>query len=393
MNKTTIIALVLLSFTHVNIHAQDGVRMPDPYEQLSNKEIATLKKQAISFFSAAEPAVKTASRSIVNVNISGKRVAYGTAVTNNQGKVVILTKWSEISNPRRSINISTLNGKSYSANVDGVYPEHDLALLSSDAPLKPLDLKKISNPELGSFLAVARPDGKVDGIGVVSVMSRSLREKDKAYLGVMMDFSKAGKNGVPLMRVMPDSAAKKAGLRNGDIVMSVNKVPILGAIELRNLLQRLVPGSETTILYRRNGDEKVATVKLGSRADNAGIKRVPRKRMERMQRMGTSINRVRSNFPNVVQSDIPINPEDTGAPVLDLDGKLVGITIARSSRIKTFITPAETLLRVLASDPNSVTQADKNRLQSNLLEEANKASNSGEDPAARIRRLLGDFDK
>ena len=393
MNKTTIIALVLLSFTHVNIHAQDGVRMPDPYEQLSNQEIATLKKQAISFFSAAEPAVKTASRSIVNVNISGKRVAYGTAVTNNQGKVVILTKWSEISNPRRSINISTLNGKSYSANVDGVYPEHDLALLSSDAPLKPLDLKKMSNPELGSFLAVARPDGKVDGIGVVSVMSRSLREKDKAYLGVMMDFSKAGKNGVPLMQVMPDSAAKKAGLRNGDIVMSVNQVPILGAIELRNLLQRLVPGSETTILYRRNGDEKVATVKLGSRADNAGIKRVPRERMERMQRMGTSINRVRSDFPSVVQSDIPINPEDTGAPVLDLDGKLVGITIARSSRIKTFITPAETLLRVLASDPNSVTQADKTRLQSNLLEEANKASNSGEDPAARIRRLLGDFDK
>jgi S1-C subfamily serine protease len=393
MTKTTTIAIVLLSVTHVNIHAQDGVRMPDPYEQLSNQEIATLKKQAISFFSAAEPAVKTASRSIVNVNISGKRVAYGTAVTNNQGKVVILTKWSEISNPRRSINISTLNGKSYSANVDGVYPEHDLALLSSDAPLKPLDLKKMSNPELGSFLAVARPDGKVDGIGVVSVMSRSLREKDKAYLGVMMDFSKAGKNGVPLMQVMPDSAAKKAGLRNGDIVMSVNQVPILGAIELRNLLQRLVPGSETTILYRRNGDEKVATVKLGSRADNAGIKRVPRERMERMQRMGTSINRVRSDFPSVVQSDIPINPEDTGAPVLDLDGKLVGITIARSSRIKTFITPAETLLRVLASDPNSVTQADKTRLQSNLLEEANKASNSGEDPAARIRRLLGDFDK
>ena len=393
MNKTTIIALVLLSFTHVNIHAQDGVRMPDPYEQLSNQEIATLKKQAISFFSAAEPAVKTASRSIVNVNISGKRVAYGTAVTNNQGKVVILTKWSEISNPRRSINISTLNGKSYSANVDGVYPEHDLALLSSDAPLKPLDLKKISNPELGSFLAVARPDGKVDGIGVVSVMSRSLREKDKAYLGVMMDFSKAGKNGVPLMQVMPDSAAKKAGLRNGDIVMSVNQVPILGAIELRNLLQRLVPGSETTILYRRNGDEKVATVKLGSRADNAGIKRVPRERMERMQRMGTSINRVRSDFPSVVQSDIPINPEDTGAPVLDLDGKLVGITIARSSRIKTFITPAETLLRVLASDPNTVTQADKNRPQSNLRDEANKSSNSSEDPASRIRRLLRDFDK
>ena len=51
MNKTTTIALVLLSFTHVNIHAQDGVRMPDPYEQLSNQEIATLKKQAISFFS------------------------------------------------------------------------------------------------------------------------------------------------------------------------------------------------------------------------------------------------------------------------------------------------------------------------------------------------------
>ncbi len=392
MTKTKITALALLTATSLSAEAQDGIRMPDPYGQLNKREKTRLKTQASNLFNALEPAVKKASASTVSVSIMGRRVAFGTAVRNKQANVAVLTKWSEVSNARGAVSITTVDGKSYLAKVTGVYPEHDLALLTSDAPLKPIDLTKGSKPELGSFLALARPDGKVEGFGVVSVQSRSLREKDKAYLGVMMDFSKAGKGGVPLMRVMPDSAAMKAGLRNGDVVVSVDQTPIVGAMEMRNILQRLVPGSEIIVRFRRGEEEKNATVKLGSRADNANIQRVPRARMERMQRMGTSINRVRSDFPSVVQSDMAIDPNDVGAPVLDLDGKIVGITIARSSRIKTFITPTDTLQRMLAFDANSVAQAMKVHPKPSAQNVTEKPSAGIDDPAAEVRRLLGDID-
>ena len=117
-----------------------------------------------------------------------------------------------------------------------------------------------------------------------------------------------------------------------------------------------------------------------------------------MQRMGTTPSRVGTDFPSVIQSDMAIDSNDMGAPVVDLDGKLVGITIARGSRIKTFIIPAKTLIKVLAFDPTPVAQAMamKPRTQRGL----NSANNKGrrptiteENPAARVRRLLGEIEK
>ena len=86
----------------------------------------------------------------------------------------------------------TSEGKAFAATLAGVYPDHDLALLDydvSDAELTPLDLSQAAPLPLGSFILMANPDGNVESLGVVSVESRSLRDGDKAYLGVMMDFS------------------------------------------------------------------------------------------------------------------------------------------------------------------------------------------------------------
>lgn len=403
MIRTKITALAALSATSLCAFAQNGMRMPDPYDRLSKREKTLLQSQASNIFNAAEPAVKVAAKSTVSINTRGKRLTFGTAVRTKDSKVAVLTKWSEVSNPRGPLSVSTMNGKSYPAKVAGVYPEHDLALVTTSAPLTPLDLNNGATPGLGNFLVLARPDGKVEGIGVVSVLARSLREKDKAYLGVMMDFTKAGKEGVPLQRVMPDSAAMKSGLRDGDIIVSVDQKPITGAMQMRNTLQRLEPGSEISVGFRRGTVEKNTTVKLGSRADNAEIQRVPRARMERMQRMGATLSRVRADFPSVIQTDMPIDPNDTGAPVLDLDGKVAGITIARGSRIKSFIIPTDVILRTLAFDPRTVSEAlalqtgnAKERGQTrprSRITRRSETSPAYEDPAARVRRLLGEMEK
>lgn len=401
MRNTIISAVSLVVATAASAFSQNDVRMPDAYAQLSGKDKRILQVQASSMFNAAKPAVQQASGSTVSIHARGRRIAFGTAVRTKDAKTAVLTKWSEVAHPRAPLNVVTADGKAYAAKVTGVYPEHDLALVASAAPLKPLDLASSANPALGSFLALARPDATVEGIGVVSVLPRSLREQDKAYLGVMMDFSQAGKDGVPLQRVMPDSGANKAGLRSGDVIVSIDQAPITGAMEMRNLLQRLEPGSEITVRYRRGEEEKATTVKLGSRADNADIRRVPRARMQHMESMGTVPSRVRSDFPSVIQSDMAVDSNDMGAPVVDLDGKFVGVTVARGSRIKTFIIPAETLVNTLAFDPTPVEQAlartpapgARRGPMAHRGRTAPHTPAADDNPADEVRRLLGEIRK
>jgi len=379
--------------------AQHAIRMPDPLANLTRFEKKELRDQAASFFHAAQPAITSAARSMVSIGHGDRRMAYGTVVmTPGSSKPAILTKWSEVKNNHTQLIVRSANGDPLFTSVSGVYPEHDLALLRVHTPgaaLIPLDLNKAAAPGLGSFVMLARPGGEVEELGVVSVQTRSLREGDKAYLGVMLNFATAERDGVALDRVVPGSAAQKAGLRKGDVITSVDRGRIKGAVEMRNLLQKLTPGSKIVVTYMRANRQKRTTVQLGSLAENKSIRRVPRERMEIMQRMGAIPSEVRSNFPSVIQSDMPIEPNDTGAPVTDLDGNLVGISIARGSRIKTFIIPTETIREVLTSpplQPNEVlagqTRSDLSRDQPDFARP--EILPRDEDPVDQVRRLLGE---
>ena len=392
---TTLGLITLISLSS----AQYSVWAPDPFFSLTQSEKEELKDQAASFFNASKPAVASASKSTVSISHGKGRVSYGTIVTTPRNpKPVILTKWSEVKNAHSLLVVTTSDGKPLLAKVSGVYPEHDLALLSVNAPepqLTPLDLAKSSSPKLGSFIMLANPHGAVEGFGVVSVKSRSLRDGDKAYLGVMMDFTSEMRNGVPIKQVMQGSAAHKAGLRKDDVIIAVDQTDITGAVEMRNTLQKMMPGSKIIISYMRANARKRTAVRLGSLEDNSTIRRVPRARMEQMQGMGAVPSEVRSNFPSVIQSDMPIQPNDTGAPVTDLDGNIIGITIARGSRIKTFIIPTGTIREVLGSqaiEPDTVLtkQADENHTPHTRSQASRpKAASLEEDPIDQVKRLLG----
>jgi S1-C subfamily serine protease len=313
--------------------------MPDPFAGLSWHEKRELKNQASGFFSASKPVVAEAAKSTVSIYHQGGRICYGTVVMSGSSpQPLILTKWSEIKKASNRLVVMTSEGKAFAATIAGVYPDHDLALLDydvNDAELTPLDLSQAAPLTLGSFILMANPDGSVESLGVVSVESRSLRDMDKAYLGVMMDPVKE-QEGIALREIMPGSAAAKAGLRAGDIILAVDKEDMTGLMEMKTLLQRLQPGSEIIVSYKRGNVRKKTKVELGSLSENPTIPRFPQKRMDIMERMGAIRSDIRTNFPSVVQSDMPIYPTDTGAPITDLDGKIAGIAIARGSRIKTY---------------------------------------------------------
>jgi S1-C subfamily serine protease len=357
------IILLLLALT-LPAFSQSSLQMANPLDSLTPQQKATLAIQSQQFFNAAKPSVAQAAKSTVIISYRDNILSYGTAVKSPlTGDNVILTKWSEISRFWNQLIVTTPQGKYNRGTVVGVYPEYDLALLETNARLTPLNLKNSATPQLGEFIAQAAPDGSVLSLGVVSVKARSLRETDKAYLGVLMDFQNANHQGTPVTEVVPDSPAAYAGLQPGDIVVAIDQRKINGAMEMRNILQKFVPGSDVIIQYRRNNNEFTTTVRLGSRPQELAAGRVPQKRMNTMQRMGAVPNRVRDHFPNVIQSDMPIQPDETpndprdnftnecGGPVVNLDGKVVGITIARGSRIKTFIIPSNALRYLLTTQP------------------------------------------
>ncbi len=143
--KLTAIIILALS---LQASAQRAMQMPDPLASLTAAQKRSLDIQAQQFFNAAKPAVAKASKSTVALSYRGQRVAYGTVVRSPiKAQNVILTKWSEISKYHRRLVVTTPSGKYNQAHLLGVYPEHDLAMLQTDAKLTPIDLQASSSSE------------------------------------------------------------------------------------------------------------------------------------------------------------------------------------------------------------------------------------------------------
>jgi hypothetical protein len=73
-----------------------------------------------------------------------------------------------------------------------------------------------------------------------------------------------------------------------------------------------------------------------------------------MDRMSGSQSRVRGDFAGVLQSDMALEAEHAGMPVVDLEGRIVGMVIARAGRISTLILPGEDIAELLKNEPEAL---------------------------------------
>ena len=65
-------------------------------------------------------------------------------------------------------------------------------------------------------------------------------------------------------------------------------------------------------------------------------------------KMGSTLSEKRAGFPIILQHDTVLKSSDCGGPLVDLDGKVVGINIARAGRTETYAIPAEALQPIIA---------------------------------------------
>jgi len=106
---------------------------------------------------------------------------------------------------------------------------------------------------------------------------------DHARLGVevqTMDqtlarsFNLSSPNGALVAQVVPDSAAARAGIKVGDVILQVNGTPIIDAGQLSARVGMMTPGSTATLEVWRDGKPLSIEAKIGSAAaelaDNGG---------------------------------------------------------------------------------------------------------------------------
>ena len=340
-------SIVLLALVAGNLATAQDVPLQRPEEKMETR------KQSAEIYEAVRPVARKVSASTVWVWVRGRQVALGTAVGDG---TQVLTKWSEIGINYDSIQVVGGDGRQASATVLGVYQDEDVALLQLDgARFKPVVWSEGETPPVGRFLVAAGPDDNPVRVGVVAVEERTLRESDQAFIGVDLKSGHEGE-GVLVGAVDDRGGADEAGVKSGDVILELGGVKISSPFELRGVLLDHAPGEKLNMKILRKDTELEVQVELSGRPE---FQQVPQARLNAMRGMGGPVSVVGHGFPTVIQSDMPLLPNHCGGPVVDLKGNVIGMTISRTDRTRSFILPASDLAALLGKESTTPELAEQ----------------------------------
>lgn len=131
------------------------------------------------------------------------------------------------------------------------------------------------------------------------------------------------------MQVAQVLSKSDTDLRDGDVILRVGGKAVADPWEFGDALRDYRAGDTVKLTVRRGKAEAAARMRLMSPPE-----------------------RKRRSFPCVLQHDAHVRPDQCGGPLVDLDGRMVGLNIARPWDYQSYAIPVEALkplLRDLAS--------------------------------------------
>lgn len=280
----------------------------------------------LSAFEAQRAVLQTSSAVMLN----GRReIAYGVVVS-PEGHV--LTKASEIAGVS---NLSLRVGQqAYAdAKVVAVDDEWDVALVKVEASgLTPVDFAPTSNIPQGTWVVANGATSLKARRVLVGIISAKIRAIPAGGGNPAIDFKE---NSLQVEDVTKDSGAGAAGMKKGDVITAIEGQKVETFDQFAEAIKKHKPGSVVKFTYLRGDEEKTADVKLEPGPPS------------RNDMMSGAFSDRRSGFPRVMQHDIIGDKSIVGGPLLDLEGRCVGMNIARANRAESFAIPVEDL-RALA---------------------------------------------
>ncbi|MEC7861993.1 MAG: PDZ domain-containing protein [Verrucomicrobiota bacterium] len=306
--------------------------------QLDKRRPSRNEKDHRSVFAEYKPVVEPYIQSTARIiNEKNKQLSLATVVSHGG---LLVTKASEL--PKKGIVCELSDGRRAEAKILSTDARWDIALIKVELlGLKPVNLDGGKQVELGTFLAASGLDEYPIAVGVASVAPRNLSANERGFLGIGMQNTD---EGVKVNQVQRGSGAAEAGIEVGDIILKIDGKSINSPAELAKSVSGRKPKEEIKILLRRGDDEKDLKAILGSRGQAVPQFRGP----DPSAQFGGPLSKNRKDFPNALQHDLTLRPNECGGPLIDLDGKLVGVNIARGGRVKSYAIPAVDLRAVIA---------------------------------------------
>lgn len=330
MNARSILALVLALISSPVLPAQtlestyrtNGSSVQAPFEPVR----AVL--QTSSAVVQREKIVERGTRKITTYD----DIAYGTVISEDG---FILTKASEIGD---GIGLVVVVDKKPYKDVAmvAVDPGWDVALLRISATgLIPVKLATdLPDPERGTWVVANGASSRAKRmlqVGIISANAREVLPAGGAVLGVGL---KEEDDKLIVEEVHEKSGAEAAGIQKGDVITAVAGQKITDRKQLGEAVEKHRVGDDLDLTIKRNGAEISVKVRLAGRVDVFGEEE------SRNDIMSGSFSARRSGFPRIIQHDIVANSAGIGGPLLDLDGRCLGMNIARANRCETFAIPA-----------------------------------------------------
>jgi len=313
----------------------DAPRSPESRPPRGGPSRRTSEKNHASVKAAFGEAAHPASTATVRILAGAEPASLGTVV---DADGLILTKASVLEG---ELLCRLDDGTELAAELVAVDEDYDLALVKIDADgLTPVRWRTGDVPPPGSIVAAVAPDDSLLAVGVVSAAPREVPgstrpERVRGWLGVVLG---GGQSGLGVTGVYRGSPAGKAGLKVGDRIKRIDGKAMKSTSQIVETVGSRNVGQKLALVIQREDEEVELAATLGKQ--QAG--RAPQDHWG-----GGPFSRRRQGFPTALAHDAVVHPDDCGGPLVDTDGNVVGINVARALRVTTYAIPAETVLDVL----------------------------------------------
>ncbi len=310
-------------------------------------------KPSSAFQAKLDPLLENFKSSVIPIKTpDGKTIAHATVIDSYPQ---LLTKASVIEeNPSAT---AAYNGRNYPISILSTDEDHDLALIEIEAQgLQPVSWARRDPktaqiiltplPESINFGVVTQPVRHAPAAGYDHNHSSS---KPAAFLGITL----ADDTEKPTIEsIEVGSPADRIGLAKDDIIVTINKAEILSPTDISNIISQKTPGEKITVGILRDDNkltfEPILAERPAPTADS--FDRLSKQRddaLSSLSKNGGPLSKRRNDFPRAIYHDQILSPNQAGTPLINLDGKVVGLNIARALRHRSLAIPSKDLNQVV----------------------------------------------
>ena len=273
--------------------------------------------------------------SVVKLNIDRETVALGTVLDTNG---LVLTKASELKPGK--LTVWTAAEREADAEVLSTDEEEDLALVRVHAEGLRAIVWANEPVAVGQWAITPGIGDTPHAVGIVSALPHRVRPQ-RAFIGVQFDF------GTSLPRIeslLPGLGAEKAGLKPGDVIVAINGAAVTNREQVVERVRELRAGQTLKLEVQREARQFEAEVPLmlpNGREGSSGSNR-----QRRLERLAGKVSQRAAGFEQAIEHDTVLQPWLCGGPLVNLQGKAIGVNIARAGRATSYALTPEVITRV-----------------------------------------------